>query len=172
MKKNLLKIISLAVCFLALVQCDGDQKRNKVHTAMTAYERDEQRNPDKFFGDPIFTTKKKKAESGQGIGVNAYLWRASLDTFSFMPLQKAEPLGGVIMTEWHTPPNTTDERVKANILILDRELRSDGVRVSLFHQVHDAKKGWVDVEIAPETIEELERTILTRARQLKYKSNS
>ncbi len=37
---------------------------------------------------------------GSQIGVNSYLWRATLDTISFMPLASADPFGGVIITDW------------------------------------------------------------------------
>ena len=77
------------------------------------------------------------ADTGGGgtMGVNAYLWRGALDTLSFMPLASADPFGGVIITDWYTPPNSTDERFKATAYILSRQLRSDGVRVTIFRQV-------------------------------------
>lgn len=163
----------LLIALPLLVQCEGTDKRNPQYTAMTKHERHEAKHPDKFLGEPIFTTnRKKKKETEYGIGVNAYLWRASLDTFSFMPFEKVEPFSGVITTEWYSPPGTPNERLKANILILDRQLRADGVRVSLFHQIHDKKKGWIDITVDPTSIEELEKTILTRARQLKVESAS
>lgn len=173
----MMKIKSIPTYFLLLmalpflVQCEGTQKRNPQYTAMTKQERQDAKHPDKFLGEPLFTTnRKKKKEPEYGIGVNAYLWRASLDTFSFMPFEKVEPFSGVITTQWHSPPGAPQERLKANILILDRQLRADGVRVSLFHQIHDKKKGWIDITVDPATNEELEKTILTRARQLKVDS--
>ena len=36
-----------------------------------------------------------------GIGVNGFLWRATLDTVSFMPISSADPFGGVIITDWY-----------------------------------------------------------------------
>lgn len=111
---------------------------------------------------------KKKQEAGTGIGVNAYLWRASLDTVSFMPIASADPFGGTILTDWHSPGGVKDERFKANIVILDRQLRADSVRVSLFRQVRDARTGaWADADVPPNARRQLEDTILTRARELK-----
>jgi hypothetical protein len=103
---------------------------------------------------------------GAGIGVNTYLWRASLDTINFMPLTSADPFGGVIITDWYTPPETPEERFKMTVYILDRQLRADGLKVAVFRQ---ARRGadWVDVAVAPETAVELENAILTRARQLR-----
>ncbi len=107
---------------------------------------------------------------GGGIGVNSYLWRASLDTIGFMPLASADPFGGVIITDWFTPPETPDERLKVNIVILGRQLRADGVRASVFRQRRDGLGAWVDAAVAPETATELEDAILTRARQLRIAS--
>ena len=96
------------------------------------------------------------------------LWRASLDTIYFMPLVSADPFGGVIITDWYTPAETPNERIKVKVSILDRELRADGVRVSVFKQTRSAKAGgWVDAPVDPHTNTEIENAILTRARQLR-----
>lgn len=104
---------------------------------------------------------------GGGIGVNSFLWRASLDTISFMPLVSADPFGGVIITDWYTPPETPDERIKLNIYILGRQLRADGIKAAVFRQRRDANGNWVDVAVEAKTATELENAILTRARQLR-----
>ena len=101
-----------------------------------------------------------------GIGVNAYLWRASLETIDFMPLAQADPFGGVIITDWYTAPEKADERFKVNIFILDKQLRSDGVKVKVFRQVQKGGK-WIDSTVADNTGPQMEDAILTRARQLR-----
>jgi hypothetical protein len=101
-----------------------------------------------------------------GVGVNSLLWRASLDTISFMPLISADPFGGVIITDWYTPPQTPDERFKVNIYILGRALRADGVRASVFRQTNQGGS-WVDSPVALNTGTDLENAILTRARQMR-----
>ena len=103
---------------------------------------------------------------GGGIGVNNFLWRASLNTISFMPLASADPFGGVIITDWYTPPETPQERFKMNVYILGRQLRADGVRVAVFRQNRDAG-GWIDANVKKTTSVNLENEILTRARQLR-----
>ena len=106
-----------------------------------------------------------------GIGVNSYLWRASLDTVSFMPLASADPFGGVIITDWYSPPQATNERFKLNVYILGRDLRADGVRASIFRQLLDPRTGnWVDASVEPQTQTDVENAILTRARQLRIAS--
>src|SRR5262249_21287909 len=106
---------------------------------------------------------------GGGIGVNAYLWRAALDTLSFMPLASADPFGGVIITDWYTPPAAPGERFKATAYILGRSLRSDGVRVNIFHQILQNGQ-WLDAPLPASTVGEMENKVLARARQLREQS--
>ena len=105
-----------------------------------------------------------------GVGVNSFLWRGSLDTISFMPLSSADPFGGVIITDWYSPPETPGERFKINLYILGRQLRADGVRAAVFHQKRDPAGGWVDAAVEAKTSTDLENAILTRARQLRINS--
>lgn len=109
------------------------------------------------------------AGGGSGLGVNAFLWRATLDTLSFMPLASADPFGGVIITDWHAPAAVSNERFKATAYVLGRQLRSDGVRISLFRQVR-GPGGWVDAPISAATAAELEDKVLARARELRSQS--
>jgi Domain of unknown function (DUF3576) len=114
------------------------------------------------------TEKPGEGEAGGvGIGVNSFLWRASLDTVSFMPLVSADPFGGVIITDWYSPPQSPEERFKVNVYILGRALRADGIRASVFRQQRDGVAGWVDAPIAANTATDMENAILTRARQMR-----
>lgn len=129
-------------------------------------ERREERTGGYIFDEPIFSTAPSKKSETSGIGVNTYLWKASLEAISFMPKRSADPFGGVLITEWYAYPETPHERLRVEILILGRTLRSDAVKVALFRQIQ-TKKGWVDAAVAPETIQDFEETILTRAREIK-----
>lgn len=122
-------------------------------------------------GLSLFGGNKRKGGDESGIGVNGFLWRASLDTVSFMPIVTADPFGGVILTDWYSPPGTGNERFKINIYILDRQLRADGVRVAVFRQVQE-RGGWRDVAVSADTAANLEETVLTRARQLRITQNA
>jgi hypothetical protein len=103
---------------------------------------------------------------GAGIGVNAFLWRGALDTIAFMPLASADPFGGVIITDWYTPPGTTGERFKATVYILSRELRSDGIRVNIYRQVLENGQ-WIDATVADSTVGDIENKVLARARHMR-----
>jgi hypothetical protein len=109
---------------------------------------------------------------GGGIGVNSFLWRASLDSISFMPLASADPFGGVIITDWYSPPESPDERLKLNIYILGRQLRADGIKAAVFRQRREPGGEWVDAAVEPKTATELENAILTRARQMRIDTAS
>ena len=111
-----------------------------------------------------------EAAGAVGIGVNAFLWRATLDTISFMPLLSADPFGGVIITDWYAPPETPDERFKMTVYILTRALRSDGVQVTVFRQERGADGAWEDRATNPGTAISLEDKILDRARQIRTAS--
>ncbi len=113
----------------------------------------------------------KGAPAG-AIGVNAYLWRASLDTLAFMPLQSADPYGGVIITDWYTFPQRPTERYKLTVYILDARLRADGLSVTAFKEVSNGQGGWIPSPTAEQTSSDIENAILTRARQLRLSNLS
>jgi hypothetical protein len=109
--------------------------------------------------------------AGGGIGVNAYLWRATLDTLAFMPLASADPFGGTIITDWYSPPGAGGgERFRAQAYVMGRQLRSDGVRVQVFRQVLERGGQWVDAPVSTATNSEMEDKVLARARELRSQS--
>ncbi len=111
--------------------------------------------------------KSNTSNSDNFIGVNTFLWHASLDTVSFMPLASADPFGGTIITDWYSPPKSPNERFKINIFILSRDLRANGVRARVFRQVKNANGQWVDAGVGNTTDTDIENAILTRARQIR-----
>ena len=118
-------------------------------------------------GHPLFGGGGGNNNGGQAaIGVNSYLWRASLDTLNFMPLASADPFGGVIITDWYSDPTTPTERFKATVYILDTRLRADALNVSIFRQTQ-VNGAWTDASVDPDTEIQIENAILTRARQLR-----
>ena len=100
------------------------------------------------------------------IGVNAYLWRAALDTIGFMPLAQVDSNGGVIITDWYSTPQSPNERVKVTVAILDTDLRADAIKVTAVRQTLGGT-GWVDAPVRAGTVQKLEETILARARDLR-----
>ncbi|WP_417456383.1 DUF3576 domain-containing protein [Kordiimonas sp.] len=104
------------------------------------------------------------------IGVNGYLWQATLDTLSFMPFDQIEPSGGVIVTDWHSTATAPNERVKVTVQFLSEDLRSDAVRVSVVRQEREEGGAWLSVPVQASTTLQVEEAILARARQLRVEA--
>ncbi|MGD9537820.1 MAG: DUF3576 domain-containing protein [Alphaproteobacteria bacterium] len=165
-------ILALGGAFL-LVACDTDLggDAGPEPTAGSAKKRRDPVYSQSVFGEGGLSFGSDDiggtAEPTTGVGVNTFLWRASLDTLSFMPLSSADPFGGVIITDWYSPPDTPDERFKMTAYILDRSLRSDGIRVAVFRQIRGVAGDWIDAQVNPRTGSDIEDRILERARQLR-----
>lgn len=106
------------------------------------------------------------AKSQVSMAVNAFLWRASLDTVSFIPLDIVDPIGGVITTQWYEDTDSSSERIKLTIYVKDRRLRADGISVNVFREIK-LEEGWVKAETNPDTARLVEASILTKARELR-----
>jgi hypothetical protein len=100
------------------------------------------------------------------IGVNSYLWRATLETLSFMPLTQADSAGGVIVTDWYANPQNPSERLKLSITILDQDLRADALRIAASREVLQGG-AWIAAPVQAATVQKLEDIILTKARDLR-----
>lgn len=151
---------------IALGGCSGNHEPPSSSAPKTKMEREIEKDG-LLFGEPILQTNSSKKSDTTQIGVNTYLWRGTLDVLSFLPLKTVDPYGGLILTNWYTSLQTPNERIKVNVVILSKQLRADGLKVSVFQQIHDPLKGWQDVPVSQETQDKLEETILTRARQLR-----
>ncbi len=144
------------------------------NTGVDARDRDEIRTDERYgrlFGEDALTFSAGTGTGadgppGGGLGVNAFLWRASLDTLDFMPLVSADPFGGVIITDWYQPAADENERLKVNVFILDTQLRADALKVSVFRQTRSGN-GWRDAPVDSAVGRQLEDTVLTRARELR-----
>ncbi len=125
--------------------------------------------PQSIFGEDGLTLLGGKGDQQAAdsvITVNSYLWRASLDTVSFMPLASVDPFGGVILTDWYSSPETPEERYKLNVFVLGSQLRADGLKVSVFKE-RQTSGAWKSMAIDNSMATKIEDTILTRARELR-----
>jgi len=175
MKPHLISLVAVAALTLVLSGCGEVKKQASYPTGAEGTDKivysDQKQDTiwgeGKTLGDKLFGREDEDKESGgSGIGVNSFLWRASLDTVSFMPVASADPFGGVILTDWYENPDTPGQRFKLGIYILDKSLRADGVRVSVFKQ-SETKKGWKDAPVADDMATNIENAILSRARELR-----
>ena len=156
---------ALLLGLLALGSCGSDAPAASTAYNDTHYKDPAQARPPGT-GGLASKPGRPGSEQDAGIGVNAYLWRGALDTLGFMPLASADPFGGVIITDWYSPPTTSGERFKATAYILGRQLRADGVRVQIFRQVDDGGR-WADAPVSAQTTGEIENRVLARARELR-----
>lgn len=172
--KKLLILSLLAIFSVQLAACSSSDDEeseaqtgkvgiNKVRTAYPLDDKDQRTlQRGKLGGEGGIFGNNNNNNSATTLGVNSYLWRATLDTISFLPLASADPVGGVIITEWYQDPAAKGEKIKLNILINSPELRADAINVSVFKQV-----GGKDAKVSPEVGKQLEDKILSRARELK-----
>jgi hypothetical protein len=159
---SLLPILGMAAMCLSLGAC-ATKPKQQTESAPNATNAQVDRG---FLGLFKQGASSKSSTADANIGVNAYLWRASLDTLSFMSIRSADPWGGVIITEWYTHPSKPNERFKIDIYILDTRLRADALSVSVFKEVQ-GPGGWQREEVAGQTQIDIENSILTRARELR-----
>ena len=165
MMNRTLRLLPAVLAVFALVACSGDGDGSVQPTETVQPGGKNGGLLEDIFG----SGQSGGTASSSGIAVNSFLWRASLDTISFLPLNTADPFGGVIITDWYSPPKTPDERFKVTVYILDRQLRADGLRVAVFRQTRDTKYGWVEAKVDEKTGRGLENAILKRARQMRIR---
>lgn len=169
MKRSRSSIIPVLLSAFLLTACDGVPTERADGKSVEDKDRE---SKGKLFGDINLLGPDRNEDAGgaSGIGVNGFLWRASLDTLLFLPLSSADPFGGVIITDWYAPPESPNERFKVTTYILGRQLRSDGVRVAVFRQKF-ADGRWTDSQVEDQTGAKLEGAILSRARELRIASS-
>ncbi|RZO68883.1 MAG: DUF3576 domain-containing protein [Parvularculaceae bacterium] len=144
-KSNKNNALFLLLSVMALASCSSDGKDNR-NVALGSYS---------LGGSTTATT------------VNRYLWAASLETLDFLPVFSADPIAGLIITDWYADPQSPQERFKLSVYILDSALRADALRISVFRQLQNPEGRWIDSTVNPATGREIENAILTRARQLR-----
>lgn len=173
------RILSLIILSLLLVSCSGD-----VNTGPEVY--DPQVGDDRHFSEMqslitksdepvmLYGGKKKGSSDSDGGGslANSYLWRAALESISFMPLIAVDSRGGAILTDWYSAHQSPNEKFKFNIIILSSELQISSIRVHAFKQVKGMAGQWHPVEVSKDLSRNIEDNILKKAISLKAKASS
>jgi len=164
------KIIFLASLFI-LGGCSSDMAPQGEQNVPMGRQEARKRDFGNLFGEDflLFGGPKKPTSPGMpSATVNPFIWRASLDTLSFMPLASADAVGGVIVTDWYTVPNMPRERIKVTIYVISPELRADAIKVTIYKQVNKTGS-WVNASADGASAIEMENIILSKARQLRIK---
>jgi hypothetical protein len=173
-----LLILAALLSPLALAACDTELSKESdiITPGDTEFPNavvDRQRaRQGKLTGDDGITLGGADDEDGgtggnNPLGVNSFLWRATLDTLAFLPLASPDPFGGVITTDWYEDPAARGERFKVNALILDRNLRASSLKITVFRQTRSKAGQWEDAAVDASMGRKLEDTVLTRARQMR-----
>lgn len=122
--------------------------------------------------DPIIIYGKKNSSDTGAAGsgfAGTYLWRASLESISFMPLVSSDSNGGAIITDWYADPASPNEQFKFNIFIMSPELQISSIKVNAFKQVRTGGH-WVSVNVNKELARNVEDNILKKAIVLRTKA--
>lgn len=106
-------------------------------------------------------------QESERLRINAYLWRAALDTLDFMAIASTDATGGIILTEWYINPALPNERMKVTVRILDPHLRSDALNVGVVREVRGGQGSWLSAPVKAGTVARMEDAILLRARQIR-----
>jgi len=168
---HLFRILSVVLLTLLLVACDGlNGKNEEVISAEDQLKRGMKGG--KLFGNiDLLGGKSEEQNIKQGIAVNSFVWQATLDVLSFLPLTSADPFGGIIITDWYSEEGYQDERFKVNAFVMGGELKSESIKLSLFKQKKGPSGEWLVVSPEKDSASRLEDSILTRARQLRIQRN-
>jgi Domain of unknown function (DUF3576) len=158
-------LVTLSAC--SILKPDAEQQYPKTEEDRRKDDRG------KITGDQGLTvggpSENDKDAGKNPLGVNSFLWRATLDTLSFLPITTADPFGGTVLTEWYEAAEAPGERFKVNVLILDRQLRADSLKITTFRQTRTKTGEWADAPTDSKLGRKLEDTVLTRARELRVK---
>ena len=122
----------------------------------------------------FFDDKKNKNETNKSLAanmpINVFLWRGALETIDFMPLSSADPIGGIIITDWYSTTDNEEERCKLNIFITGQNLKTENLKVTSFCQSFK-NQIWVNKTTDKNNNIKIENAILNKAKKLKLQSS-
>ena len=176
---NICKFLLLCVVVASISACAG----GRLPDDRTEREKREE-SFGKIFGDDLLVfgerndpqdetnsnfQEQSNREGSFVFQVSSYLWLATLDSLSFMPLRQADRTSGIVLTDWYRHEQFPEERFKIDIKIFSQTLRSDGFSVKVFKQT--LQEGtWIDESLPNEISRSVEDVILNKARLLKAAS--
>ena len=124
-----------------------------------------QKNLEEGRGFRLMDTIKKGGSTNYEFASSNELWRASLDTIDFMPLASVNYSGGIIITDWYSNNQNSNENVKISIRFLTNEIRSDALDIKVFKKICKSNNSNCKIsEGYNELITELKRKILKTAK--------
>ena len=162
------KIIKLLVflCILplllnscaGLIENRGDAKKSPPDPKLRL-----KRNMEEGRGFRIMDLGKGKSTNFEFASSNE-LWRASLDAIDFMPLSSVNYSGGIIISDWYSNDQNSDESIKISIRFLTNEIRSDALDIKVFKRICEKSNNCKISESSGDLIKELKKKILKNAK--------
>jgi len=162
---KLLKIITIFAISSILASCQlsklgGDARENPPDPRERV-----KKNLEEGKGFRLDNTVKRGGSGNFEFASSNELWRASLDTIDFIPLASVNYSGGIIVTDWYSSDENSDETLKISIRFLTNEIRSDALDIKIFNKSCDNQNKCVTTEKSGNLITELKREILKKAVQ-------
>ena len=122
-------------------------------------------------GFRLMDTVKKGSSTNFEFASSNELWRASLDVIDFMPLSSVNYSGGIIISDWYSNDQNSNESVKISIRFLTNEIRSDALDVKVFKKVCKINYNCKITESSGELNMELKKKILKTAKIYEAQKN-
>ncbi|MEL7026284.1 MAG: DUF3576 domain-containing protein [Pseudomonadota bacterium] len=162
MGRQFFKYAVISASMTALSACGSDQTRGLFGTERDVdaqFEASGNVRPGSERESGFFDLFGAQDDPNVTVEVNKYIWNASLEVLSFLPIQTVDPFSGVIVTGFGRPPGG-GRAYRATVLVQDPALDARSLTLSLQTQSGPA---------SPETTRAVEDAILTRARQLRIR---
>ena len=174
--KNLKKTTILLLCFVMLSGCNGKLPGADARKYDPDPKKRVKKNLEEGRGFRLNDVASKMTGRGRG-GVFDFassneLWRASLDTIDFMPLTSVNYSGGIIITDWYSTDQSSNESIKISIRFLTNEVRSDALAIKVFSKKCFTQSNCVISEKTGNLNTELKEKILKIAATYKFQNES
>ena len=161
--KNLKTIFALILSSIILISCGGKFPGADARK----YDPDPKKRVAKNLEEGRgFRLSDQMDKSGGGVfefASSNELWRASLDTIDFMPLASVNYSGGIIITDWYSTDQNSNESIKISIRFLTNEIRSDALDIKVFNKKCVTQSNCVTSEKKGDINNELKTKILKTA---------
>ena len=164
MASNFLRIslILTIVSSIFLSSCSNGFKPGDARKIPPNMKDRQRQNIEEGRGMRLFSNDKRNIGDFDFASSNE-LWRASLDTLDFMPLALANYSGGIIVTDWYSDNDQSNESVKISIRFLSNEVRSDALTIKVFYKNCSVQQTCKITDRSGTLSEELTRKILNKA---------
>ena len=114
----------------------------------------------------VLLSKIINPQNLDNVNVNGYLWRATLNILSFVPLISTDALSGTIITDWYVNKNIQNQRLKITVNINTNELKSESIKIKV--EIQNFKNNiWSQPLTSNSLATQIEDSILNEARNLK-----